>query len=83
MQSETGMRMGELFGLQWGDLDFNSRFVEVRSSIVSGRIETPKNGHLRCLDMSSQLAQGLKKFEASAKRRRSQSRKRTTRLGVC
>src|SRR5262245_52307784 len=26
----TGMRMGELFGLQWGDLDFTSRFVQVQ-----------------------------------------------------
>ncbi len=32
----TGLRLGELLGLQWGDLDFNGRFVEVRRNLVAG-----------------------------------------------
>src|SRR5204863_7440480 len=55
-------RMGELFGLQWGDLDFNSRFIEVRRNITRGRIETPKSGQLRRVDMSLQLAVTLKEL---------------------
>jgi integrase len=54
--------MGELFGLQWGDLDFNSRFVEVRRNITRGRVETPKSGQLRRVDMSQQLAGVLKEL---------------------
>ena len=63
----TGLRMGELFGLQWGDLDFNSRFVEVRRSIVQGRIETPKSGQLRRVDMSLQLTATLKELSRRRK----------------
>ena len=55
----TGMRMGELFGLQWPDLDFNSRFVEVRRNYVRGRIGTPKSHQLRRVDMSKQLGETL------------------------
>lgn len=29
----TGMRMGELIGLKWGDIDFRGQFIEVRQSI--------------------------------------------------
>lgn len=29
----TGLRVGELFAFEWGDLDFASRFIEVRRSI--------------------------------------------------
>ena len=29
----TGMRLGELFGLQWGDIDFEGRFIEVRRTV--------------------------------------------------
>ena len=63
----TGLRMGELFGLQWGDLDYNSRFIEVRRNITRGRIETPKSGQLRRVDMSLQLAVALKELSRRRK----------------
>ena len=63
----TGMRMGELFGLQWPDLDFNSRFVQVQRSWVRSREETPKSHQLRRIDMSKQLAEG---FEELRRRRK-------------
>jgi integrase len=56
----TGMRLGELLGLQWGDLDFHGRFIEVRRNLVAGRVTTPKNGRTRRVDMSAQLAETLK-----------------------
>ena len=31
----TGLRFGELVGLQWGDLDFKGRFVDVRRSLTT------------------------------------------------
>jgi len=40
----TGLRIGEALALRWGDVDFNGRFIEVKRSVVRGRISTPKNG---------------------------------------
>jgi integrase len=56
----TGMRLGEVIGLQPGDIDFNGGFIEVKRSIVRGRVDTPKNGKSRRVDMSLMLAQVLK-----------------------
>jgi len=55
----TGLRLGELIGLQWGDIDFQGQFIEVRRGFVKGRITTPKNHHLRRVDMSNQLTTAL------------------------
>ena len=56
----TGVRLSELIGLKPGDIDFNSRFIEVRRGIVLGRMTTPKSGKTRRVDMSRQLADVLK-----------------------
>jgi integrase len=43
--AETGMRPGELFGLQHDDLDYENGIVTVRRAVsVKGKIDTPKNG---------------------------------------
>ena len=55
----TGMRLGELLGLQWADIDFAGRFIEVRRSIVSGVLTTPKSSKRRRVDLSQQLAATL------------------------
>ena len=55
----TGMRQGELLGLQWGDLDFHGQFIEVRRAIVRRQITTTKTHKIRRVDMSPQLAQVL------------------------
>ena len=55
----TGLRLGELIALQWPDLDFNGRFIEVRRNLVAGRVTTPKNGKTRRVDMSAQLTDAL------------------------
>ena len=56
----TGMRIGELLGLQWGDIDFLGRFIEVRRAIVRGNVGPTKNGKIRRVDMSQQLSMTLK-----------------------
>jgi len=56
----TGLRQGELLALQWGDLDFRSRFILVQRNYSRGRICTPKNGESRRVDMSLELSQTLK-----------------------
>ncbi len=59
------MRLGEICGLQWGDIDFEGRFIEVRRSLVDGaRIELPKNGKIRCVDPLLILADTLHALRA-------------------
>jgi integrase len=57
--ARTGVRLGEAFALQWGDIDFNERFITVQRNIVNGKITTPKNDKSRRVDMSKQLTQAL------------------------
>lgn len=30
--ARTGLRLGEAVGLQWGDIDFNERFIEMQQT---------------------------------------------------
>jgi integrase len=64
----TGMRLGELLGLEWGDLDFRGGFIEVRRAHVKGRVTTPKNRKTRRVDMSRQLAEALRALQRERKR---------------
>lgn len=38
----TGMRAGELLALQWGDFNWQRRFVQVPWNLVRGALTTPK-----------------------------------------
>lgn len=38
----TGLRLGELLALRWGDVDFAKRIVHVRWSYVGRRVDRPK-----------------------------------------
>ena len=58
----TGLRIGEMFGLQWGNLDFQGRLIEVRRTYTRGRIEPPKNGKIRRVDMSLHLTETLRQL---------------------
>ena len=51
----TGLRAGELLALQWGDIDWRGRFVQVQRNLVRGTLTTPKNHQIRRVDMSLQL----------------------------
>lgn len=55
----TGMREGELIALEWGDIDWRGRFLEVRRADWSGHMGTPKNGKVRRIDLSEQLLEVL------------------------
>lgn len=57
----TGLRIGELCGLQWQDIDFVHRIISVRRNVVNGKVTTPKSSSgKRDVRMTSQLADGLK-----------------------
>ena len=64
----TGMRIGEAVALRPGDLDFNSKFIEVRRSFVKGKLSSPKSGKVRRIDMTAQLAEVLKDHLTERKR---------------
>jgi len=59
----TGMRTGELVGLQWGDIDFFGKFVTVRRAVVRRRIVETKTDKIRKIDLSDALAAELKKLK--------------------
>ena len=55
--------MGELIGLQWGDVDFHGRFIEVRRAVVRGEETDTKNHKIRRVDMSPQLQAELERLK--------------------
>ena len=63
----TGLRSGELAGLQWGDLDENSKFLVVRRGIVRGKINITKSGKIRRVDVSDALMAALLEFRRKRK----------------
>ncbi|MBZ5498743.1 MAG: site-specific integrase [Acidobacteriia bacterium] len=62
----TGMREGELGGLQWADIDWNGKFLVVCRSVREGKISPTKTDKVRRVDMSDDLAEEL----AAYRRRR-------------
>jgi len=69
----TGMRLGEILALEWGDIDFNRDVINVRKSWRNGIMSATKTGQSRQVDMSNQLStklqtlKQLKKIEALKK----------------
>jgi len=56
----TGMRSGEVAGLQWPDIDWHGKFVEVRRQVVRGQVTSlkTKKGRRR-VDLSDDLLEAL------------------------
>jgi len=55
------MRSGELAGLQWTDIDFNGKFLEVRRAIVRGNITSVKTkSGRRAIDLSDDVLETLR-----------------------
>ena len=66
--ASTGLRSGEIFGLQRGDLDFERRLIHVRRSIWRGKMQTPKSSHsMRPVPMPDSLAEVLRAHLARVK----------------
>lgn len=55
-----GDRRIELLALQWQDVDWQGRFIEVRRNLTHWQLTKPKSGESRRVDMSRELAQTLK-----------------------
>ena len=57
---KTGMRLGELLGLQWNDVDLVAGRVIVRRNLVRGILGTPKSGKNREIPLSDDAITALK-----------------------
>lgn len=58
----TGLRIGELTGLQWGDVDFVKRQMLVQRNVSNGRLTTPKSrSSRRLVRMTSALVEVLER----------------------
>jgi integrase len=53
--------MGEARALQWDDVDLARREIRIARAISGGKVDTPKSGHGRTIDMSAQLADILRR----------------------
>jgi len=59
----TGLRLGEALALQWDDLDLANRTIRVSRSYSKGRLQLPKSGHGRTVDMSMHLTAVLSDWQ--------------------
>ncbi|WP_373691542.1 tyrosine-type recombinase/integrase [Hyalangium versicolor] len=57
---KTGLRQGELIGLQWADLDLSRGVLTVRRSIWRGVEGLPKGGRERTLELPQSAVDALK-----------------------
>jgi integrase len=56
----TGARLGELLGLQWKHIDFQSQTLEIRQSLWEGELVTPKTeGSVRMIYFGPSLLSAL------------------------
>jgi integrase len=56
----TGLRLGELFALEWGDVDLVTGALQVRRSHHRGETTMPKSGKERSVDMAPSVVTMLK-----------------------
>jgi integrase len=55
----TGLRLGELRALRWGDVDWMRQVIRVRRSYTWGAEGAPKSGKVRSVPLSDQPARAL------------------------
>lgn len=57
---KSGLRQGELIGLQWGDVDLQRGMLQVRRAIWRGVTGLPKGGQARTVDLPASAVEALK-----------------------
>jgi integrase len=60
--ARAGLRVGEALGLQWDDVDHSQGQLRIERAFSGGRLQTPKAGHGRTVDMSQQLSRELRRL---------------------
>jgi integrase len=56
---KTGLRLGELCAMTWGDVNLSEGAIHVRRAWTGGRLDSPKNRKRRVVDISSDLVSEL------------------------
>lgn len=57
---KSGLRQGELIGLQWGDVDLDLGRLNVRRTVYRGVEGTPKGGRSRIVDLPTVALEALR-----------------------
>jgi len=58
-----GLRLGEILGLQWRDLDLEAATLHVRHSLDRGELQEPKSDHsIRDVDIPASLVKTLREY---------------------
>jgi integrase len=57
---DAGLRLGEIVGLEWADVDLRARRLHVQRSDWCGHVTVPKGGRSRRLPMTERLTRALK-----------------------
>lgn len=66
MAAMTGLRQGELLGLQWGDINWKTSELVVRRTLYQGKLGSPKTkGSIRRVSISPMLLEGLREHYES------------------
>lgn len=60
----AGLRLGELRGLRWGDVDVAKRLIHVRRAYTMGSEDAPKSGRVRAVPMIDPVADALQDLPA-------------------
>lgn len=55
----TGMRLGELIGLDWSAVSLERRMITVRQSIIYGQVSSPKNNRMRHIPATDEVVAAL------------------------
>ncbi|HWQ23891.1 MAG TPA: site-specific integrase [Gaiellaceae bacterium] len=56
---KTGMRLGELLALTWGDVDLTEAVIRVRRTHTDGHLDLPKNHERRDVDLTPDVVELL------------------------
>lgn len=59
---KTGLRLGELIALRWGDVELLGRVIHVRHSYTGGHLSTPKSHERRHIDLADDTGELLEEW---------------------